>query len=308
MVYMLPRESCPICSFKENNLLVSVPFSEKKVEKYLTKFYENRVKLQYLINQNYTLVECLNCKCIYQKNILNSYGMNELYENWAISSEIASKRKQNSLERNSDIVKEILMIVSYFKKLPHELTLLDFGMGSGKWAMIAKALGCRVYGYDLSSSNMRIGKNNGINCLTYDQIAEVRFDFINTEQVFEHLPMPTKTLQYLAGVLKNDGIVKISVPFCSNISKRIKRLNWDAKKTEKDSLSPIAPLEHINYFRRKSIVIMGEKASLKEILIPMKIFYRFNSNWDGFKGTLKNFFWPIYINILKRRNYVFLKK
>tara|TARA_B100000900_G_scaffold416209_1_gene450076 strand:+ start:2606 stop:3532 length:927 start_codon:yes stop_codon:yes gene_type:complete len=308
MFQMLSRRSCPICSSKESNVLFSIPFSDKKVEEYLTNFYENRAKLKYLVNKNYILIECLNCKCIYQKNILDSDGMRELYENWAISSEEATKIKQNSLDNNSEILKELLVIISYFKKMPHELTVLDFGMGSGKWAMIAKALGCNVYGFDLSSTKMKVGRDNGINCLTYDQITKLRFDFINTEQVFEHLPEPTQTLQYLSSTLKNDGLIKISVPFCSSISKRIKKLNWSATKAEKNSLGPIAPLEHINFFRRESIIIMGEKASLKEILIPMKLFYRFNSNWDSLKGVLRNFLLPIYLNILKRRNYIFLKK
>lgn len=308
MIQMLSRKLCPVCSSKENNKLISIPFSDKKIESYLTKFYDSRVNLEYLADQNYTLIECIKCKCIYQKNILNEQGMNELYESWAIASELDTKTKQNSIENNSEIVKEILIVVDYFKKMPHELTFLDFGMGSGKWAMTAKALGCQVYGFDLSNTKVTAGKANGINCLTYDQIMHLRFDFINTEQVFEHLPKPTETLRYLSNVLRQDGLIKISVPFCNNISNRIKRLNWNAFKSEKNSPSPVTPLEHINYFRRKSIITMGYSISLREIQMPLKIQYRFNSNWNSFKGTLKNIFSPIYFNFFKRRNYVFLKK
>ncbi|MEZ4663629.1 MAG: class I SAM-dependent methyltransferase [Caldilineaceae bacterium] len=185
---------------------------------------------------------------------------------------------------------------------------MDFGMGWGKWALMAKAFGCKSYGAELSAERIAYAESNGISVLQWDEMPNQDFDFINTEQVFEHIPEPLPTLKHLASALKPTGLIKISVPTANNISGRLRRMDWDTPKKAKLSLNPVAPLEHINFYRRSSLVKMAEKAGLEEVQIPLRYQYQYATNWSNPKQIAKNIWRPIYRNILHRQNYVFFRK
>ena len=48
--------------------------------------------------------------------------------------------------------------------------------------------------------------------MTNDQVTKFEYDFINTEQVLEHVVDPYSVINLLASLLKDNGILKISVP------------------------------------------------------------------------------------------------
>jgi hypothetical protein len=79
-------------------------------------------------------------------------------------------------------------------------------------------------------------------------------------------------------------------------------------KGSKNSLNPVAPLEHINFFRRSSLVKMAKEAGMEEIFVPIKSQYRYTTDWGMAKRVAENVLLPIYRNILKRQNYIFLRK
>ena len=106
--------------------------------------------------------------------------------------------------------------------------------------------------------------------LTWEEIPTHQFDFINTEQVFEHLSQPLETLEYLSKALKPHGIIKISVPNGWNIEEKLAIGDWDASKESPQSLNPVAPLEHVNCFTYQSIIKMAQLVGLKP-LVTIKI-------------------------------------
>jgi len=65
-----------------------------------------------------------------------------------------------------------------------------------------------------------IMEKNGIKVIPWNDISLHKFDFINTEQVFEYIPEPLKTLDYLKNSLKDHGIIKISVPTSKKITEK----------------------------------------------------------------------------------------
>lgn len=180
-------------------------------------------------------------------------------------------------------------------------------MGWGKWALMVKAFGCESYGTELSEERIKYATSNGIKVLAWDEIPKHSFDFINTEQVFEHISNPLDTFIYLKDALKSNGILKISVPTANDIKKRLKIMDWKAPKGTRNSLNPVAPLEHINYFRRNSLIKMANLAGMEEVVIPMRTQYLYTSNWRGAKRIAKNILLPIYRNVLKRQNYLFFR-
>ena len=138
-------------------------------------------------------------------------------------------------------------------------------MGWGSWALTVKAMGVESYGSELSQERIDYAASNGIKISSWDDIPGADFDFINTEQVFEHIAEPLEVLLHLKKGLKPDGVIKISVPTATNIDKRLAKMDWHAPRKSKFSLSPIAPLEHINYFRKQSLLSMADQAGMEPI-------------------------------------------
>jgi hypothetical protein len=85
-------------------------------------------------------------------------------------------------------------------------------------------------------------------------------------------------------------------------------MDWKAHKGSKNSLNAVAPLEHINCYRRASIVKMAKVAGMEEVLIPLTHQYQYTTNWNGVKQAIRNLVRPICRNVLRISNSVFIRK
>jgi len=236
--------------------------------------------------------------------------MKKLYEEWIDPQKSFNKRiMENKLvfETCLEYAQEIMILMEYFKYLPKKLKFFDFGMGWGRWCLIAKAFGCDVYGNELSDTKITYVKGLGIKVITYNKIPKFQFDFINTEQVFEHIPNPLETLQHLIKSLNRYGLIKISVPDGSDIKRNLKILNWKAPKGSKDSLNPVSPLEHINCYNRNSIIKMADKVGLELVNIPIKTQLAYTLRWNSLRSSIANILKPIRKNIFNKGTYLFFR-
>lgn len=306
--YFSLRDKCPSCNSAHLTELYRKPYDKPPISEYLESFYQGHVEFKYLKNASFILCECDKCGMIFQKEIPDGSLMEVLYEKWIDPRKVFERHNQNDdLNLYAYFAQEISTIIAYFKKVPSELSFLDFGMGWGKWALMAKGFGCESYGTELSEERIKYAISKGIKVITWDEIPRHEFNFINIEQVFEHIPNPLDTLDYLKDSLMPNGIIKISVPTAGNIKNRLKLMDWSAPYGTKNSLNPVAPLEHINYFRRNSLIEMATLVGMKEVAIPMMTQYIYTSNWYGLKRIVKNMLLPLYRNVLKRQNYVFFQ-
>jgi 2-polyprenyl-3-methyl-5-hydroxy-6-metoxy-1,4-benzoquinol methylase len=303
------RKECPVCASGRFKTIYQIQYSESPIRDFLLNLYlpQGMVEFEYLDKATYVLCECDICGLIFQRDIPNEILTERLYEHWIDPKKAFSKYQKQDAGYYSYYKQEVMKIISYFKKEPSSLSLLDFGMGWGNWTQIAKDIGCDIYGTELSADRMEYARSNGIKAITWDEIPQYRFDFINTEQVFEHLSEPLKTLQYLKSALKTEGILKVSVPTANNIRDRLKIMDWKAPRGTRNSLIPVAPLEHINFFTRKSLLKMAEEAGMKEVVIPMRLHYKYITLCWGTKWIFKSLLYPLTWNILKSKNYVFFR-
>ena len=305
--YFLTRDSCPVCSSSDLKPLYECPYDQPPVRDYLVDFYGSSggVEFEYLRDARYTLAECRNCELIFQCEIPNDALMTKLYEQWIDpKSTLARNRRQLGLTYYAGWAQEVMQIIATFKKAPSELDVFDFGMGWSQWALMAQAFGCNVFGTELSQARLDHASAHGITVIGWDDIPGHRFDFINAEQVFEHLADPLSVLVHLKGGLKDNGLLKISVPTALDMDRRLKRMDWKAKKWTKKSLNAVAPLEHINFYRRRSLATLGALAGMREVVAPLHCQYAYTV-WTGrrrFRGNLLN---PIRRSLLKTDNYVF---
>jgi hypothetical protein len=88
---------------------------------------------------------------------------------------------------------------------------------------------------------------------------DTEFNFINAEQVFEHIASPLKVLRALNTRLDTNGLLRISVPNGKRFLRRLHRGVW------KPSKDPIHPLEHVNCFTHRTLIRLAKEAGLAPI-------------------------------------------
>lgn len=300
--YFIKRVICPACENNEFKNIYERPYSDPIITDYLKKFYDSQggVEFDYVTDAEYVLKECRRCNLIFQKYIPNDFLMTKLYEEW-IDPKIALRGHDLSYYRKLSIEAE--NIIAYFHTKPCNLNFLDFGMGWGEWNLMLKAYGANSAGMELSQERINHATDNAIKIVDWEDLPSNYFDFINTEQVFEHIPNPLETLRHLTLSLKPSGLIKISVPN-GNIAKRnLRIMDWKSGKGTRNSLNIVAPLEHINCFRTKTIKFMAQLCGLQQEFVPFKNL----SLQELIKAKLK----PLYYQLLKggkQGTYLFFKK
>jgi len=303
------RNGCPACASDKFKIIYRSRYDENPIKDFLSGFYlpQGIVEFEYLNGASYILCECETCGLIFQRDIPNDILMERLYEHWIDPKMALCRHMKEGTGYYSSLELELLKIISFFRKEPSQLCFLDFGMGWGDWASKAKSLGCDSYGTELSAERIEHATSNGIKVIHWNEIPRHRFDFINTEQVLEHIPEPLKTLRHLRSALKTEGIIKVSVPTANNIKQRLKIMDWKAPRGTKNSLIPVAPLEHINFFTRKSLLKMAAEAGMEEVVIPMWLHYKYITHLRGTKWIARGLVNPISRNILKSQSHILFR-
>jgi len=266
----IKRLKCPVCYSENFKQEYQIAYHDEIMKNYLDSFYnlQGGVEHNYLKNATYSLKTCLKCNLIFQEYIPNNALMFKLYEEWINTDIVCKEQEEYPLWYHENYSKQIVNLVTYFNKTPNNLCFLDYGMGWGKWCLMAKAFGCNAYGLELSKSRIVYAENNGIKVLNEKELLNCKFDYINTDQVFEHIPDPLKVLQGLTKRLKPNGIIKISVPNGNIIEHVLDKMDWTAPKGHVNSVNAVAPLEHINCFKTKTIEILTKECGLIQVEIP----------------------------------------
>jgi 2-polyprenyl-3-methyl-5-hydroxy-6-metoxy-1,4-benzoquinol methylase len=110
--------------------------------------------------------------------------------------------------------------------------ILDVGCGEGGLLSAFKARGWEVYGLDTSEtatklSQKRIGEQYVFNCELRDSnFPDNFFDVITLNHVLEHISYPNEELHEISRILKNDGVLHLSVPNIDSFQFKICREKW----------------------------------------------------------------------------------
>ncbi len=281
---MLCRPDCLMCGGDNKNVLFSGLFTDQVVWDFLKEYYGGRIKKDYLENDKYEIAQCRRCGFIWQVYILDDELMEEFYNSWISSDHSLNKKRHAEISLYSGYARQMQTIADLLSMRPCEIKLLDYGMGWGYWCFMAKAFGYNVEGFELSKERADFARKNGIDVI--DSLTEAgtdRWDYINTEQVFEHLPDPSTTLDLLVGSLKTGGIIRISVPNGQGIAQKLTKTGW------KPSKNAIHPLEHINCFTHKSLINFAESAGLQLIKQPFMLGHRYDIK-SYIKGLLGRYY------------------
>ncbi len=260
------RPTCGVCGTGNPRRLWRVDFDDLDVWNFIKKYYIDRVPKACVEGKAYELVECATCGFIWQYRVLCPEDMTRLYEEWILPELSLQKKSAADILLFAGYAAEVQCVATLLKKKPGEIRVLDFRMGWGFWCLMARAWGYRVSGFEFSQSRNAFARKNGTEVLeNYEEIRKRKFDFINVEQVFEHLIEPLQALKILVQSLNDDGIIRIATPNGADMKNKLRNPNW---RPGKDCLDP---MEHINCYSRSVLIDLARRAGLRMIPPPFFI-------------------------------------
>ena len=233
---------------------------------FLDTFYQSRIQLDLLSGHHYTVCECQHCKLVFQQHILNDTGMELLYSQWISAGQSRRKRQQGKQKLFRKYAAECETIARMIDKAPHDIRVVEFGMGWGYWCRMASAFNYNVTGLELSSERISHARTLGVSVATdFNDIEHSSVDFIYANQVLEHVANPGEIISQLKKLLAPSGILLLRVPDGRGVADTLRKTGWTP------SLSAIHPLEHINAFTRTCLLTVSRGIGLQEIRPPLRL-------------------------------------
>jgi SAM-dependent methyltransferase len=271
------------------------------------KFQDPAAILKFVGGGEYDLRKCGRCGLIYQGYVLNGEYSTILYDKWLLEGDAEAELSKEHLVPSDHLMyaNELVAVGQFFGRPHHLVRLLDYGLGMGWWCRMGTALGFDTVGTDLATNLVTGARDRGIPAIQVSQLATERFDFINTEQVLEHVTQPLEVVRQLRKLLKSRGVIKVSVPDGRDIERRIPSMDWTAPRADKRYLMEATPLIHINTFTHDSIRAMGRAAGLSVAAVPLSGDYSVIDATDP-KTLVKSLLRPIYRRAMGT-TYVFLQ-
>ncbi len=274
------RSSCPVCKDSRIKEIFSLPYNSREMIEFLSSYYKGTIDLKKLYGQHYKLLECGNCNLIFQEQIPNKKFSQELYEKYIDKDDSLKKKDDYEKKYHKKLFYEMSLIKRIFKKKNEEISILDFGAGWGFWLNYLKKNNFDVYAFEVSETRIDFLKKNKIKIISDIINTDNKFDFIYSEETFEHISDPKETLINLSKILKENGFIMLRFP--SSFLFKL-RLN--------EGYKPCAdcahPLEHINLLKKKSFENMIIDSNLEIINFKSK----FNFSLRNFLKDIKNIFY-----------------
>ena len=274
------RESCPGCDTWSGDPVYRLAYADPGLKKFLDDFYQYRVVYEWLMEHSFEINKCPNCGLLFQAYVLNQAGQAALYGEWVNNQKSLQKKQQAKTKLFQQYAGQLDTLSRIFHRPPHQVDILEFGMGWGYWSRMAMAFGFHVQGFELSPERVDHARGLGIEVIEKLPEAGPRYDFIYANQVFEHLELPLQTLTDLKARLKPDGVIYLRVPDGRGVESSLKQNGWQVE------LDAIHPLEHINCFTRKSLCAMASKAGLRVLQPPLRI--DLSKFWGGLKREIND--------------------
>ena len=274
------RKSCPVCGNEQYSNVIKLDYESQEIKRFLIQYYGEYFE-QFTTEELFHVVKCNLCDLMYQNCILDSKSLDYFYDHVIDANTSLAKRERANAVVFDSLIKDAQIAIKLLNaKKPRDISALDFGMGWGHWAVAARATGLTVSGAELSEKRIKFAQKMGVNVVNLDDCIVDQFDYINTDQVFEHLEEPFQVLFKLTQCLKVGGIIKIFVPNRTGDLLKMRLKHWSVGK------DAFHPLEHINSFNSVSLNNLAEKCDL----IPLRSSVLLKTGLFGFERVFKRKF------------------
>jgi len=170
-------------------------------------------------------VVCKKCGLVFLNPRLDDESLKAFYD--GPYREIYGTNVANNLKSEQTHANNAVSVMNRMTIDPHEKRFLDIGCSSGQLVKII-AQYTKAEGVEASSKFSEMGLEGGgviYNKDFEDFIAVVDYDVITMLNTLEHLTDPCKTLLKIRSIMKDDGILLVSVP---NIFNTMLTRNMDA--------------------------------------------------------------------------------
>lgn len=214
----------------------------------------------------FNVLKCNKCGLMYtnprpDQKIISKYYPPEF---WGLN-EFEDNNKLRHLKNIFQQFNQILInLISHKMSIPFKTggKLLDIGCGKGEFLFEMKNKGWETYGIELSEVSATYAKEKfGLNIFrgTLEEASypDKFFDGITLHQVLEHLPDPTLTLLEVRRIIKDKGLIAISVPDASSLDSLIFKENW----------YPWEVPRHFYHFSPETINLLLEKTGFEVLRI-----------------------------------------
>jgi 2-polyprenyl-3-methyl-5-hydroxy-6-metoxy-1,4-benzoquinol methylase len=175
-------------------------------------------------------------------------------------SKIERRYIQNKIDEKYHVVTRLISTVG---------RLLDIGCGEGwildyfskkRWHV--EGIDVSIYGCQKHNPSMsKYVRLADINVLTdLYQNAKTKYDVIWLDKILEHVLRPVHLLNNCKSHLREGGLIVVSVP--NDLSKFHQYL---AKIQAASMMSWLRYPDHINYFNKESLIVLGDKIGLRAV-------------------------------------------
>ena len=304
----LERTQCPACCAPRGHadVVFDMAYNADPLRAYLIYYYR-QASLDILGETHFTIVVCRDCGLAYQVSVPGPDLLTKIYDTWPGEGKRDKHRAMFTAEDYRNLAWQCDWLLRHIKRQPMKIAVFDYGMGWCEFLQMARAYGCEVAGCELSDARVAYARSIGIPVIKADEIGTEQFDFINTEQVFEHLIEPRRELEMLAAALRPGGTLKFSVPNGRPLKMVLTKIASKTKWEHNDPLI-VQPLEHVNCFRHDTIVRMAAEFGLRPSKLNLIDLIQSSTGWMTPKYLVHHTLRPIYRHVFPKSTCVFLEK
>lgn len=236
------------------------------------------------------ILECSNCKHIFQALEMNLDELEEYYNDIYTSTNSLSVEKIEVQEHFEARKKTLNNMLDHIKPiLEKDMKVLDIGSGAGALLYSIKNYVHKMYATELNKSYVQFMNEMGINAqygffekLNFD----TKFDLIISINALDHMPYPMEILYKIYNNLEEGGKIYFELP------NRNEALNFFLpEENQKNFNTFFWHKAHFHYFYEDTIVFALKKAGFKDIQIDCRHQYTINNFLHWFyKGERQNIY------------------
>ena len=261
---MIRRERCPICQTVGASIF-RWPFASPE----LARVGSHSPLLKAAVaDKAFEVRHCARCELTFQTWVPGAEELPHIYTTSYGEAEILEEIARQKLHWFAHMTEEILVMRQMLKTA--RPVVLDYGCNWGKWSSMALAHGCEVYAVEVNPKAAAFCAARGIRIVSREALPGMHFDYINVDQVMEHLSDPIETALELAAHLAPGGYMKWSVPQAPRLTQTLREAQQrrDGAVLDARVLDALEPLIHVNLFAGGALRKLGQAAGLKAIRLP----------------------------------------
>ncbi|WBH16359.1 class I SAM-dependent methyltransferase [Sphingomonas radiodurans] len=274
-----PRTSCPVCESTATARIYTARYDEDPVRALVDSNFSRQGVIDWDLLEGiaFEVDKCATCDLIFQVQTPNEAMLEVIYTRMITARFLDEyERGLLTLDQFHRIAGEFTVLFEAIGKHPADITVLDFGVGQGRWARVARGMGATVYVTEIGDDKKRLARTLGLEVIEDDDIDTMTFDLVHTEQVLEHLVHPGRDFARLARAVAPGGLFKAAIPYRGKLEQLLTTkglpttamfASGGAKAIpgEVEAFASIQPLEHLNAFSDTTMEWLSAKNGLKPV-------------------------------------------